>query len=252
MPLSLTHKAGRPLHAAIPWALTTAALLGGSGWILVAGGAKAQALTPCSFGNAAGTACLTDVWYDTSLDTSPQPTDKQIKLITLPTLGSGDIEFLWNPINPPAGFAADTWDVDVDFTPDIVATSATGDLTGTFEYTIKIDEASPWTFRDVQLDATGTSPYSVNKTVYADASFTTLLADLEVPPGPDGPSAGVAPLKQVWVRNIYGVNPTGTLDNFQDTYRQEAVPGPLPIVGAGMAFGFSRRLRRRIKAGASV
>jgi hypothetical protein len=26
-----------------------------------------------------------------------------------------------------------------------------------------------------------------------------------------------------------------------------SVPGPLPLVGAGVAFGFSRRLRRRIK-----
>jgi hypothetical protein len=28
------------------------------------------------------------------------------------------------------------------------------------------------------------------------------------------------------------------------------VPGPLPILGAGMAFGFSRRLRRRVQVSA--
>ena len=31
-----------------------------------------------------------------------------------------------------------------------------------------------------------------------------------------------------------------------------AVPGPLPIVGAGAAFGWSRRLRRRVKKGAAA
>lgn len=30
---------------------------------------------------------------------------------------------------------------------------------------------------------------------------------------------------------------------------QQAVPAPLPLMGAGVAFGFSRRLRRRIRAG---
>ncbi len=34
--------------------------------------------------------------------------------------------------------------------------------------------------------------------------------------------------------------------------QQAGVPGPLPLLGAGMAFGMSRRLRRRVSAGASV
>lgn len=32
----------------------------------------------------------------------------------------------------------------------------------------------------------------------------------------------------------------------------EQVPGPLPILGAGVAFGYSRRLRKRVKSGASA
>ena len=45
------------------------------------------------------------------------------------------------------------------------------------------------------------------------------------------------------------VNPTGSgklIDSYQNAYTQ--VPGPLPILGAGAAFGFSRKLRNRIKA----
>ncbi|MCP9883690.1 hypothetical protein KBY97_00925 [Synechococcus sp. ATX 2A4] len=41
--------------------------------------------------------------------------------------------------------------------------------------------------------------------------------------------------------NLGGANNEGTLYTLQ-------VPGPLPIFGAGMAFGWSRKLRRRIKA----
>ena len=32
-----------------------------------------------------------------------------------------------------------------------------------------------------------------------------------------------------------------------NTYAQTEVPGPLPLLGAGAAFGFSRRIRNRIK-----
>jgi hypothetical protein len=38
------------------------------------------------------------------------------------------------------------------------------------------------------------------------------------------------------------------LTQFTDTLTQTAVPGPLPVVGAAAAFGFSRRLRKRVKA----
>ncbi len=38
----------------------------------------------------------------------------------------------------------------------------------------------------------------------------------------------------------------GIIDNATNNYKQS--PGPLPILGAGAAFGFSRKLRGRIKA----
>jgi len=47
-------------------------------------------------------------------------------------------------------------------------------------------------------------------------------------------------------------NPIGSR-YFQAARDQQAgVPGPLPLLGAGMAYGMSRRLRRRVSAGASV
>jgi hypothetical protein len=35
-------------------------------------------------------------------------------------------------------------------------------------------------------------------------------------------------------------------------YVQNQVPTPLPVLGAGLAFSFSRRLRRRIKSSATL
>jgi hypothetical protein len=37
--------------------------------------------------------------------------------------------------------------------------------------------------------------------------------------------------------------------NFQNTPPLPPVPGPLPVLGAGIAFGYSRKLRKRIAAG---
>jgi hypothetical protein len=42
-----------------------------------------------------------------------------------------------------------------------------------------------------------------------------------------------------------------TLNSFTTTYTQN-VPGPLPLLGAAAAFGFSRRLRSRIKTSAAA
>jgi hypothetical protein len=48
-----------------------------------------------------------------------------------------------------------------------------------------------------------------------------------------------------YFKDTYSAN-GGAIDNFQNTIR--ATPGPLPILGAGAVFGFSRKLRGRIKA----
>ncbi len=43
-------------------------------------------------------------------------------------------------------------------------------------------------------------------------------------------------------------NTTVSVQSVAFTTGANQVPGPLPLMGAGVAFGFSRRLRRRIKA----
>jgi len=90
-------------------------------------------------------------------------------------------------------------------------------------------------------------------------------------PGPVGPfftysTPGISGSGQNLVRSInaayaYGSpasvsvgNPTGFTSNDTLWFAQAelAVPGPLPALGAAAAFGFSRKLRNRIKASKAV
>jgi hypothetical protein len=55
-------------------------------------------------------------------------------------------------------------------------------------------------------------------------------------------------LTQLFVRDSFVSNNPGVgINTATNTFSQ--TPGPLPILGAGAAFGFSRKLRSRIKAG---
>jgi hypothetical protein len=53
--------------------------------------------------------------------------------------------------------------------------------------------------------------------------------------------------REIYVTDTYTrTNMTSQVSDITNTF--EAVPGPLPVLGAGAAFGFSRKLRKRIKS----
>jgi hypothetical protein len=60
------------------------------------------------------------------------------------------------------------------------------------------------------------------------------------------------PLTSTKVTSVFGTTGPGTISSFKVEFTSGTpisttiVPGPLPILGAGAAFGFSRRMRRRI------
>ena len=66
------------------------------------------------------------------------------------------------------------------------------------------------------------------------------------------------PLTSTKVTSVFGTTGPGTISSFKVEFTSGTpisttiVPGPLPILGAGAAFGFSRRLRRRIKTSATA
>lgn len=67
------------------------------------------------------------------------------------------------------------------------------------------------------------------------------------------PNALVGFGSQIWVTDTYTSTaslPSGQITGITNTFMTAVnpVPGPLPLLGAGAAFGFSRKLRRRIKS----
>jgi hypothetical protein len=105
----------------------------------------------------------------------------------------------------------------------------------------------------VDVNAIGTYSVSVTKDVYT-ALGGTLLGSITFTQ--TGAGSSKTPELDLWptyeLKNLYIVDSytvTGdnaAIDKITNTYN--SVPGPLPILGAGAAFGFSRKLRNRIKA----
>ncbi len=119
-----------------------------------------------------------------------------------------------------------------------------------------IGTSDPWFFNDISLEANVTQ----------DPNGTVTVSKVSNPPGIvsqlislNGGPAGLtykfsADLKKITITDTIFV-PTGrdiTSVTNAWTQRTNEVPGPLPILGAGVAFGMSRNLRRRIKARAKV
>ncbi|MEB3333441.1 MAG: hypothetical protein VKP70_00485 [Cyanobacteriota bacterium] len=213
------------------------------------GAAQAQNFMPCSFGaNPTSPLCNDTIIYDTTNSVgAPFPTDKTLDISVIPTSGSGDIEFKWIDVNnngtwyTPSDEIVDEWHVDVDFNPDLLGT------TSTFEYIISINKSVPhidW-FSDVTLGSIfgPGGDASVTKDIFSvvNGGKGILLGSIL--------NTGTFTLTPNTYDQLYIVDTatsgTTTIDAYQNVYRQ--VPGPLPILGAGAAFGFSRKLRSRIK-----
>jgi hypothetical protein len=62
--------------------------------------------------------------------------------------------------------------------------------------------------------------------------------------------AGATIESRIQYRSINTSQLNSSSGNFLSTARGTTVPGPLPILGSGVAFGLSRRLRRRIRLAA--
>ena len=241
-------KPGLALRSTIPKLLLGAVALGGAGTLLSAGSAQATIVPGnlCWFGVASGPVgtpqCAT---YDSI--TSPGGTQFTLadKLVNLGALAfgakAGTLGFQWTPISPP-GFAQDQFSLQLDFNPD-----SEGPYTGQFDYQISVLDPN-FEFSTAELDSivsgvpVGTT---VTKKIFGFADIVST----------DGSNETGVPVNGtvLTVQNIWDVKPGSVLNSFGDTYTQkEVVPGPLPLLGAGIAFGFSRKLRRRINASAQA
>jgi len=244
-----------PLKSAFVSALALTTLAGS---VALSGG-EAKALT-CPFGGSGliSPFCITGVWYNTN----PVATDKQINFIQGPTANrGGNIEWMWVDTNmngtwriPPDPHSVDTWHVDVDYNPPLMSPP---DGPSLFRYFIRITEPG-YGFEDVTLTSSMTAGTgSVTKMVYASMNQTIgeFLGTLTVTPNSGPQMLNLYPDKLPSLyKELYIIDTatpgTSVIDNYQNIYRQ--VPGPLPILGAGAAFGFTRKLKRRIKANSAA
>lgn len=134
--------------------------------------------------------------------------------------------------------------IDTDFNVPLA-----GNYTGpevTSIYKVVTDPSTA--FNGIDLSASGVGNFTVKKEVFSDETLTTKIAELNLTGSGFVPVVPIPATSQIWIKDTFD-NPVigqSSIDNVQNTLR--SCPGPLPLLGAGAAFGFSRKLRGRIKA----
>ena len=225
--------------------LLTAGLLGGAALSTLGAGSAAQAAGGrfnCSFGNSTAHAACSPA---TEWILGDKKLTKLTFTPTIPVGGppSGYFSFIWDDFGNPGLSVEDMWTTLVTFNPSLPPPS-----TGSYSYDLAIIEpykSVGWMFKDVELDVDHAGSGQVVTKVVKDAIGST-IATLE---SVNGMPIGPVPLSgtSISVTDSWDLNPaTGTIMAISNTYTQ-TVPGPLPLLGAGAAFGFSRRIRNRIK-----
>ena len=147
---------------------------------------------------------------------------------------------------------------------------------GGLQHTIAMQNASGWTsasntFNYTVAMASGTNTFdqwaATGSSSIVGSNFTSTVTATNSSPSPNpngainafstagSPSTFTAGTITSAFTNTFNVSSQG-FTSFDNSLTQKAptppssVPGPLPILGAGAAFGFSRRIRSRIKAAA--
>ena len=141
---------------------------------------------------------------------------------------------------PPANRNLAT--VDVDYSAIV------GVANGQYEYTLSSTLFPDFKQLSMNVDIGGFQQGTVTKSVYSVATGGLVAQIQSVNGAPvtlqDFGIPTTGPIKVVDTWSIQaGTSMNSISNNFV------ATPGPLPILGAGAAFGFSRKLRGRIKAG---
>jgi hypothetical protein len=220
-------------------ALLTASLLGGTALsTLGAGSALAVDRFDCSFGNSIAHGLCSAVNWTLGWELK----DKKLTHLTyFSTIGpadappSGDFSFIYDDFGAPGLSPEDMWQVLTVFDPKLPEP-----LTGSYSYNLSITDPGK-SFLNVKLEDVQAGSTIVKKVV-KDSSGANILASLESINGGD---MGPVPLSgtSIKVTDSWVITPNmGSIDSINNTYMQ--VPAPLPILGAGAAFGSIRKLRK--------
>ena len=232
-------------HARPPrWLQVVAFLLGVAACLPAA---PALAANSCWFGEPASPAAELPACSDPAF--SFALIDRfYLRIITLPTQGAGTIDFTLT-------HSDEIMAVDVKFIPPLERAGSSSSLSGAFNYQLSI------------------SPFDSDYFFSASLSITPPLEDL--PPEPAAitlvqqiPEANLSlsasdaypvslyretdPLKSITLLGQYTLH-SGSMGSLHNGFGifyidpPEAVPAPLPLCGVAMGFGYSRRLRRRLR-----
>jgi hypothetical protein len=116
----------------------------------------------------------------------------------------------------------------IDYTSALASSTNLGNNTGTFDLT-GLEGPAKATYKPVNISQTGTKTYA-STSVLTDAFIATV-----------GVTQGsIESFTQSFNFQNTPIDPPGP--------GPQGVPGPLPVLGAGIAFGYSRKLRKRIAA----
>ena len=232
-------------HARPPRWLQVVALLLGVAACMPA--APAQAANSCWFGEPASPAAELPACSDPAF--SFALIDRfYLRIITLPTQGAGTIDFTLT-------HSDEIMAVDVKFIPPLERAGSSSPLSGAFNYQLSI------------------SPFDSDYFVSASLSITPPLEDPPAEPAAISlvqqiPEANLSlsasdaypvslysetdPLKSITLLGQYTLH-SGSMGSIHNGFGifyidpPEAVPAPLPLCGVAMGFGYSRRLRRRLR-----
>lgn len=169
-----------------------------------------------------------------------------------PTLGSQHTQASIVSSNLPAGtnvnyeltglfYPLSQAEIDTDFNDPFNGGLVNGNLVYAF---YKVDGLNGTLINGVDMAGSCLENCLVTKEVFSDVGMTNKVIPDLVFTGTFIPTQNLPPAPTYYFKDTFTTN-GGAIDNMQNTVR---TPGPLPILGAGAAFGFSRKLRGRIKA----
>lgn len=131
--------------------------------------------------------------------------------------------------------------LDIDFDP-----VTPGDTNGEYKYSIMTQDHNIIQVGLASDPGAIGADYDIYKFIYSDSTFSSasLVEVLHIDETSAITLSNPMNYPKLWIHDTWSTATIG-LDNIVNIYK---TPGPLPILGAGAAFGFTRKLRGRIRA----
>jgi hypothetical protein len=144
--------------------------------------------------------------------------------------------------------SSSTWIVQTSFNPSETSASSST-YPGLLSYTLTINEpAKTFNRYTINNDINTLTAGGTSQTVNATGAPQIIKVDSSTPVPNPGTFSGIN--TSINVTSSWFTNDPATFNTLSQTFSQRdipPVPSPLTLLGAGAAFGFSRRLRNRIK-----